>query len=54
MIKWAMFTKVNGSWRFEGFVEEAALEKARKECEADNGPDSFRACLFVDDKAAVL
>ena len=54
MTKWAMFVKVNGVWRFEGFVEEALLNKAEKECESENGPGSFRAHLFVDDKAGVL
>lgn len=54
MNKWAVFTKVNGTWRFEGFVEEAELNREKIVCERDNGPGSYRAHLFVDDNESAL
>lgn len=53
-MKWATFAKVNGVWRFEGFVEEGRLVGMARECEAENGPASFRAHIFVDDKEKEL
>lgn len=49
MNKWAVFAKVKGVWRFEGFVEEAEVNREKQVCEQENGPDSYRAHLFVDD-----
>lgn len=57
-IKYAMYAQVNGAWRFEGWLEydntnpdEASekIAKAKAECEADNGPDSFRTFAFLDE-----
>lgn len=49
MNKWAIFSRVNGVWRFDGFTEEADISHEKMCCERDNGPGSFRATLFVDE-----
>jgi hypothetical protein len=55
VIKYAIFSQVNGEWRDEGFYipvadipPEKQIAEMRQTCESENGKGTFRSFAFLD------